>query len=378
MSPCTRNTLAPWPRTMPGAMASRDLLRGWLWAATSRLSVQHAGAQRARAPSGPPVRGLRAAPRSALEARAGQGHRHWAPRMPQGFGTRGRRVAVAVGAWPAHGTVAEAPQDEGGRRTATGGTPPVCPSATADAVVRGRRSPRARGRVPAGQPLAAGLRPLLAWVGTWGMRRKLLRRERGFDRVRGLPDLSPGALPCLRPAGQRGQTPTPAGGPPAPRHARQRHQVTGPPRPCKGRTKAPAPSTWRCAVTTRGDNEAVPRARLPASRRRFGLASSSRQAHPARLRPSRRTPALRLLCMGVAWGWRQGWGWWHAAGMAQPHRRARPRRPHARRFARWVSILGGTPCSLNDLPRGPDDAAWAWATRQSVTTRSRTDRETTA
>jgi Domain of unknown function (DUF4158) len=43
-----------------------------------------------------------------------------------------------------------------------------------------------------------------------------------------------------------------------------------------------------------------------------------------------------------------------------------------------VSILGGTPCSLNDLPRGPDDAAWAWATRQSVTTRSRTDRETTA
>jgi hypothetical protein len=43
-----------------------------------------------------------------------------------------------------------------------------------------------------------------------------------------------------------------------------------------------------------------------------------------------------------------------------------------------VSVLGGTPCSLNDLPRGPDDAAWAWATRQSVTTRSRIDRETTA
>src|SRR5262249_44495459 len=43
-----------------------------------------------------------------------------------------------------------------------------------------------------------------------------------------------------------------------------------------------------------------------------------------------------------------------------------------------VSILGGTPCSLNYLPRGPDDAAWAWATRQSVTTRARTDRETTA
>src|SRR5262249_50682617 len=43
-----------------------------------------------------------------------------------------------------------------------------------------------------------------------------------------------------------------------------------------------------------------------------------------------------------------------------------------------VSVLGGTRCSLNDWPRRPDDAAWAWATHQSVTTRSRTDQETTA
>ena len=38
-----------------------------------------------------------------------------------------------------------------------------------------------------------------------------------------------------------------------------------------------------------------------------------------------------------------------------------------------VSVLGGTPCSLNDLPRGPDDAAWAVAMRRSVTTRAQTE-----
>jgi Nucleotidyl transferase AbiEii toxin, Type IV TA system len=47
-------------------------------------------------------------------------------------------------------------------------------------------------------------------------------------------------------------------------------------------------------------------------------------------------------------------------------------------FPARVSTLGGTPCSLNDLPRGPDDAAWAWATRRSLTARSQIDRETTA
>jgi hypothetical protein len=33
-----------------------------------------------------------------------------------------------------------------------------------------------------------------------------------------------------------------------------------------------------------------------------------------------------------------------------------------RQCNRRVSVLGGTPSSLNELPRWPDDAAWAWAT----------------
>ena len=184
VSPCTRNTLASWPRTMPGAMASRDLLRGLLWAAASRLSVQHAGAQRARAPSGPPVRGLRAAPRSALEARAGQGQALWAPRRLQGFGTRGRRVAVAVAPGPPTG-----PSRRPRKTRAAAAQPRVAhpPCAPLPPPTPGPGPPLAPGPGPwAGQaaPGRGAAAPRPGWA-RGGMRRKLLRRERGFDRVRG-------------------------------------------------------------------------------------------------------------------------------------------------------------------------------------------------
>src|SRR5678815_1192057 len=37
---------------------------------------------------------------------------------------------------------------------------------------------------------------------------------------------------------------------------------------------------------------------------------------------------------------------------------------------RRAAVLGGTPCSLNALPRVPDDVAWAAVTRRSAITRS--------
>src|SRR5215831_17519578 len=36
----------------------------------------------------------------------------------------------------------------------------------------------------------------------------------------------------------------------------------------------------------------------------------------------------------------------------------------------WASVLGGTRCALNHLPRWPDDVALAWATHRSAITRS--------
>jgi hypothetical protein len=71
-------------------------------------------------------------------------------------------------------------------------------------------------------------------------------------------------------------------------------------------------------------------------RRRFGIASSYRQAHQARMRTSRRQPAWHLLFMGVALVLRNVWGWWHAEGMAQPRRGTRQLRPQSLRFARLL------------------------------------------
>ena len=74
-------------------------------------------------------------------------------------------------------------------------------------------------------------------------------------------------------------------------------------------------------------------------RRRFGIESSYRQSHQARIRTSSRKPALRLLFMGVALVLRNVWVWLHAEVMAQPQRGARQLRPQSLRFARVLLWL---------------------------------------
>ena len=211
---CTITTLDTLPLHKPGAIDSRALLRVLVCAAASRLSVPQAGEQLARAPSGPTVLGILAAQLSALDALEGQGNDLLAQLMPQGLGKRGRRVAVDVVALPDHGTVEEVYQDESCCSKAKGGTIFFCPSATACAVVRGRRYLLAMGRVRAKQTMDDVLRTRLTRLGTLGIRITLLLRDRGFDSVRGIQDLIPGAWPCLRPAVQRGKKPATAGGPP--------------------------------------------------------------------------------------------------------------------------------------------------------------------
>jgi hypothetical protein len=74
-------------------------------------------------------------------------------------------------------------------------------------------------------------------------------------------------------------------------------------------------------------------------RGRFGMESSYRQVHQARIRTSSRKPALRRLFMGVALVLRHVWVWLHAAALAQPQRGARQLRPPSLRFARLLLWL---------------------------------------
>jgi hypothetical protein len=209
----TSNTRDPLPRHMPGAIQSRALLRVLVFAAASRLSIPQACAQRDRAPAGPTVLGTLARQFSDRDALAGPVHALLARLIPQGVGKRGRRVAMDVVARPSHGPVDAAHQAEGCRSTAQGGTPHFFPYATASAVVRGRRSTLARGRVRAKQSMAHVLRTLRARLGTLGMRITLLLRARGLYSGRVMQALIPCAWPFSRPAVKRGQKRTTAGGP---------------------------------------------------------------------------------------------------------------------------------------------------------------------
>lgn len=352
----TINTLDTLPLTMPGAIQSRDLLRVLVFAAAARLSVHQACDQLEGAPSAPTVLGTLASQCSDLDALEGHLNDLLARLLPKGLGKRGRRVAVDVVALPYHGTVAAAHHDEICRSKAKGGTTHFFTYATAYAVVRGRRYTLALCRVRAKQTMDHVVRTLLERVVTLGIRIKLLLLDRGFYSVRVIQDLITAELPFIMPAVKRGKKSTTRGGPTGTyafaaekqsrwtsytlKSAQEGHVafdlavVCHNTRGQRGRHQREALlyATW--GVTQH------PLSWIRATYRgRFGIESSYRQVHQARLRTSSRKPALRLLFMGVALVLRNVWVWLHAEVMAQPQRGARQLRLQSLRFARLLLWL---------------------------------------
>jgi hypothetical protein len=102
------------------------------------------------------------------------------------------------------------------RSKAKCGTTHFFTSATAYAVVHGRRYTLAMCRVRAKQSMDDVLRTLLARLATLGLRMKLLLLDRGFYSVWVLQDLIPCAWPFIMPAVKRGKKPTTPRGPSGP------------------------------------------------------------------------------------------------------------------------------------------------------------------
>jgi hypothetical protein len=352
----TISTLDTLPLTMPGAIQSRDLLRVLVFAAASRLSVHQACDQLEGAPSGPTVLGNLANQFSDLDALEGHLNNLLARLIPKSLGKRGRRVAIDVVALPYHGTVEESHQDEVCRSKAKGGTTHFFTYATAYAVVQGRRYTLAMCRVRAKQTMDYVLRTLLTRLVTLGIRIKLLLLDRGFYSVRVIQDLITCELPFIMPAVKRGKKPTTAGGPTgtyALAAAKQSHWTTYTLQSAKeGRVDFDLAVVCHNTRGQRGrhQREALLYATWGVThhtwswiratyRRRFGIESSYRQGHQARIRTSSRKPALRLLFMGVALVLRNVWVWLQAEVMAQPQRGARQLRPQSLRFARVLLWL---------------------------------------
>jgi hypothetical protein len=352
----TLHTLDTLPLSMPGVIHSRDLWRVLVFAATAKISVHQACHQLERAPSGPTVLGTLACQLRDLDALEGQVNDLLARLMPKGLGKRGRCVAIDVVALPYHGTVDEAHHDEVCRSKAKSGTTHFFTYATAYAVVRGRRYTLAMCRVRAKQTMDHVVQTLLKRLGTLGIRLKLLLLDRGFYSVRVIRDLIARELPFIMPAVKRGKKPTTPGGPTGTSALAVEKQGRWTPYTLKSPQEGHV--TFDLAVVchnTRGHRGRHQREALlyatwgvthhalhwvrATYRRRFGIESSYRQSHQARIRTSSRKPALRLLFVGVALVLRNVWVWLHAEVMAQPQRGAMQLRPQSLRFARLLLWL---------------------------------------
>jgi predicted small integral membrane protein len=352
----TIHTLDTLPLTMPGAIQSRDLWRVLVFAAASHLSVHQACHQLERAPSAPTVLGPLAQQLAALDALEGHANALLARLIPKGLGKRGRRIAIDLIALPYHGTVDAAHQDEVCRSKAKCGTTHFFTYATAYAVVRGRRYTLALCRVRAKQTMDYVVRALLARLVTLGIRVKLLLLDRGFYSVRVLRDLITCELPFIMPAGKRGKQPTTPGGPTGTYALAAEKQGQWTSYTLKSAQEGPV--DFDLAVVchnTRGQRGRHQREALlyatwgvkqrplrwmrATYRGRFGIESSYRQVHQARIRTSSRNPVVRLLFVSVALLLRNVWVWLQAEVIAEPRRGAQHLRPESLRFARLLLWL---------------------------------------
>jgi hypothetical protein len=185
---------------------------------------------------------------------------------------------------------------------------------------------------------------------------QLVLLDRGFYSVRVIQDLITAELPFIMPAVKRGKKPMTPRGPTgtyalaAEKHSQWTTYTLKSPK--EGQVDFDLAVVCHNTRGQRGrhQREALLYATLgvnhrPMSwiratyRRRFGIESSYRQLHQARIRTSSRKPALRLLFMGVALVLRNVWVWLHAEGMPQPQRVARKLRPQSLHFARMLLWL---------------------------------------
>ena len=354
----TIQTLDALPLQMPGVIQSKDLMRVLVFAAATRTSVHQACEQLERAPSGPTVLGTLANQFRDLDQLEDEVNDQLARLIPKGLGKRGCRVAIDLTALPYHGTVDESHQDEVCRSKAKSGTTHFFTYATAYAVMRGHRYTLAICRVRAKQSMDHVVRTLLERLVPLGIQIKLLMLDRGFYSVRVIRALMTADLPFIMPAVKRGKKATIPGGPTGTYKlaAEKQGRWTSYTLTSAQDGQIEFDLTIVCHNTQgkrgRHQREALlyatwglrhrPLSWVRATYRgRFGIETSYRQLHQARIRTSSRNPALRLLFVAIALILRNIWVWLHAEVIAQPRRGARQLRLESLRLDRlliWLVI----------------------------------------
>ena len=333
-----------------------DILEVVVFAAASRLSINQACQDLEGTPSGVTVLGQLATQLSDLAQLEITMCEVLARLVPRNVGKKGRRIAIDLVELPYHGSVVETHQDEVCRGKAKQGTTHFFTYATAYVVLRGRRYTLALCRVRAKTSMADVLDTLLERVQALGITISVLLLDRGFYSVKVITQLISRQQPFIMPAIKRGKQPQAPGGPSGTYVMAQWK--------CSGWTTYTLTSAKDGEVTCdlavvchnlrgrwgRHQREAWLYATWGVKHRpldwirqtyrsRFGIESSYRQVHQAKIKTSSRNPVLRLLFVAVAFVLRNVWVWLHAEVIAAPRRGGRKLAPASLRFARLLLWL---------------------------------------
>lgn len=351
------NTLAELPlRARGDRVQVQDLLQVLVFAASSKLSINQACDDLDGAPSGATVLGELARQLADLDRLEDTLNLMVAHLIPKSLGKRGRRVAIDLIELPYHGTVDEVHQDEVCRGKAKQGTTHFFTYATAYAVVRGRRYTLALCRVRAKMTMDKVIERLVNRLDALGIKVSWFLLDRGFYSVKVIRALIDRQQPFIMPAIKRGKSPKQAGGPTGTYvmaqwkrsdwtsytlNSAQDGQVTFDLavvcHNLKGRWGRHQREAWLYA--TWGVKPRSLSWIRQTYRSRFGIESSYRQVHQAKIKTCSRNPVLRLLFVGVAFILRNVWVWVHAEVIAQPRRGGRRLAPASLRFARLLLWL---------------------------------------
>ena len=333
-----------------------DLLEVLVFSAASRLSINQACQDLEGAPSAVTVLGQLATQLSDLDLLEITMCEILAQLLPHGLGSKGRRIAVDLIELPYHGTVDDAHEGEVCRGKAKQGTTHFFTYATAYVVLRGRRYTLALCRVRAAMTMDEVLDILLNRVQALGVKISLLLLDRGFYSVKVIRKLISAKQPFIMPAIKRGKKPQEPGGPSGTYvqaqwkssawttytlNSAKDGQVTFDLavvcHNMQGRWGRHQREAWLYA--TWGVKHRPLSWIRQTYRSRFGIESSYRQVHQAKIKTSSRNPVLRLLFVSVAFVLRNVWVWLHAEVIALPRRGARMLQPTSLRFTRLLLWL---------------------------------------
>src|SRR5512138_1777599 len=259
--------------------------------------------------------------------------------LPKMLRKRLQRLAIDLTLIPYHGKPFRDPE-EIYRGQAKSGTSHFHAYATAYLVRHGQRYTVALTGVMKGESLTDVVRRLLKQAARAGIRPRLLLLDRGFYSVAVVRYLQAARYPFLMPVVCHGRSPKQRGGPSGSYVFRtwkksgwSRYTLTD----AKKRT-----ATVSICVKCRnyrgqwkrhgrqaliyaywGYRPSSPESVFATYRLRFGIESSYRQMHAARIRTSSRRPEVRLLYVGIALVLRNLWVWLHYALLSRPCRGGR-------------------------------------------------------